>query len=329
MGYNAVLATDDTFTPVEMWQRVGLERVSITNKFFPDRVVVSKESGDGKSVNELLLPMTSAVYDSNHIVYLLRVLPLQTGFETTIPIFNSAAGSVTMQRIAVEGQETVVTPAGTFNAWKVVYGNTGSQTTFWISSDRHRYPVKITVSPTGENVYLLASISNSKKSGPVKFADQSISVTLPSGWILLNSGNASFDDTHISTEQWRRINFSDPELETSSNFTIIRYPVARDPQLWVSETVDTLIKMNTSPGGYTYYDVRPGSIENIQTASGHKGARFVVERSSDGGTNDIVSYTYVIAIEDIVVRAYLRTAREDFDRFKPAFDSIIDSIRLR
>jgi len=330
MNYNTILAADDTLTPVEVWYRQGLERISSTGAFFPDRVVFTREEpGTGKSasVNELLLPTNTAVYHHDQIVYLLRALPLQAGFETTLPVFNSSGGSVTMQRISVKGREPVVTPVGTFDAWKVVYGSTGSEITFWISDDRHRYPVKITASPTGENVFLLASISNSKKSGSVEFADRSISFNLPSGWLYLNNGNAQFDNIEISAEQWRGISFSDPELETSSNFTIIRYPVSRDPQSWVSETVDTLIAMNAV--GYRYYDVRPGSIENIKTASGHAGARFIVDRSSDGGSNDIVSYTFVIAIEDKVVRAYLRTAKDNFDRFKPMFDSIIDSIRIR
>jgi len=391
MDYDTVLAEDGTFTPVKKWIKSGLDNI-LSAEYRPDHVLISSGFDHTEAVREDRF--TDAVYDSEQIVYLLRSLPLQMGFETTLPIFNTkgqyiirndgsvaayprvvvtapiikpvavnkpvgefvssstanngeipinrsvpkvvAVGkpdtelvirsSTTNNRISVVGLERVVTPAGTFNAWKVAYGNKGSEIYYWISDDSHRYPVKMALSATNEIFWELASISKYEKNKPVEYSDRNISFSLPSGWFSSSSDLSSAPSP--SGEVHEFVSISDPMFETSSNFTIIEYPSRQDAQSLISQTVDDLIEMNSGTSRYKYYLVRPGSMEDI-TVSGFPGARFIVDRASDQGISDIVSYTSIIATEDKAVRIYFRTKKEDFDRFKPVFDSIIESIKLK
>ena len=317
MDYSAIWATADTFTPVEMWDWQDLNTGS-TISYLPNSGIISRKSGTEKLLNEVRLPMT--VYDSKQIIYLLRCLPLQMGFETTIPIFNSSNDSISVRRISVEDRESIVTPAGTFNAWKVAYGNKGAETFYWISDDSHRYPVKMAQSPIAQHVLILASISKYEKNRPVEYEDQNISFSLPPGWFCLTVR----ENTERSDgERWSFISFSDPEFETYSNITFVEYASGKDAQLLLSENVDWLLGIN--PSGFNFL-LRPGSMENI-TVSGLPGARFIFDRKPDVG-NDI-QYNFVVSTGDNVARVYLRTHKDNFDRVKPVFDSIIESIRLR
>jgi len=47
------------------------------------------------------------------------------------------------------------------------------------------------------------------------------------------------------------------------------------------------------------------------------------------GNNEIAIYFYVISAGDKAVPAFFRSKKDDFDRFRPMFDSIIESIRLK
>jgi len=76
----------------------------------PDiKAFVAKSGGIDKSFS-VYPPMTQAYY-GEQLIYLLRCLPLQTGFETFLPIANSSNGNVTNHRVSVEGRDLVVTPA--------------------------------------------------------------------------------------------------------------------------------------------------------------------------------------------------------------------------
>ena len=147
-----------------------------------------------------------------------NIIVTSKGFETALPIFNSSGDSISIKRIFVEGRESVVTPAGTFNAWKVAYGNNGSEIFYWISDDSRRYPVKMTRSPISESFFELASISKYEKNRPIEYADQNISLFLPPGWFHLTSGGGGY----TNEERWTFISICDPLFETYSNIGISR-----------------------------------------------------------------------------------------------------------
>ena len=327
--YGTVL-TDDTLAPVEtlhkpLWSTTGH---SVRTEYFSNRVAVSRTSYDANSVNEFNL--TGTVYDSKQIIYLLRCLPLRTGFETNLPVFNE--NSITNRRISVEGREVVVTPAGTFNAWKVAYGNKGAETFYWISDDNRRYPVKIAEASTSDNVFLLVSISGTKNSKPAEYTDQEIRFFLPPGW-LHTSGLLSGQPASIPAGAYREgmntfIGFVDPELEMEGYMRIfqVQNPYGEDTQSLLSITADDLVRDNKER--FKDYGEIPGSRENITTASGRTGIRFITKR--DAGNEIRVLYNFMVTFGDKFIWGFLKVAaNDDFDRQLPAFDAIIESIQFK
>ena len=322
LDFITVSAKDDTLMPVEnRSSNATTDGFSVKNlpiQYNQNTVTVRRQGGMVTSVD-----LPSVYYDSSQIFFLIRCLPLRMGFETTLPIFNSSygSGSMTMsnQRISVEGRETVVTPAGKFNAWKVAYGNKGVETYYWISDDSRRYPVKIQSSPTNESTDDLVLISKFKKDKPVVYENDDFLISLPSGWLFSNNFKRFANEGY--NEQWTGIRFTDPEFDTSNDFTLIEYPSAKDAQLLLNETVDGLIAFNQEMHK-TYHEI-PGSREDI-TISGFPGIRFIAQFNPG-----YVSYSFVVAAGDKSVRCFFRTRNENFDRFKPVFDSIIESIKLK
>jgi len=348
------ILTDDMFVPIELWSQnwtQGDNRI----EYLPGRAVVSRDIATGtfastgesftlpggeapafvyitstwetaeavkytfnKMVEEFIL--TEAAYDSEQIIYLLRCMPLQTGYETILPIFNNSRGSLSNQRISVEGRESIVTPAGTFNAWKVAYGNKGSELFYWISDDSYRYPVKFSESRTGEGVFELVSISGTGNNKPVEYSDQDISFSSPSGWFPVTQINP----ISRNGERWKLINFDAPEIEASCGFTLVEYPLEEDTDLNLSKNVDFILDFNKARG----LQERSGSRAEI-TVSGVPGVRFIMDGKSSVRDEDMVLYTYVLKAGNKTLRAYFRSAKEDFDRFRPVFDSIVESVQLK
>ena len=125
-------------------------------------------------------------------------------------------------------------------------------------------------------------------------------------------------------ERWKLINFDDPEIEISCGFTLVEYPLAEDTNLNLSKNVDYILGINKVRG----LQERSGSRAEI-TVSGVPGVRFIMDGKSSVRNEDMVLYTYVLKAGKKTLRAYFRSAKEDFDRFRPVFDSIIESVQLK
>ena len=88
------------------------------------------------------------VQDALSAVYVLRALPLAAGAHTTMPV--STGGHSYKAVITVEAAESIKTPAGVFQAWRlrVVAANEKGQSggkplLLWISDTPQRVPVKL------------------------------------------------------------------------------------------------------------------------------------------------------------------------------------------
>jgi tetratricopeptide (TPR) repeat protein len=322
-----VLAMDDnTFAPIERWsEQEGGERRSA--EFFTGRAVVSMESVNKKRWEEFRF--NEAVYDKDQFIYLLRSLPLQTGFETIFSIFGSS-GSVSGMKISVEGREPVTTPAGIFNAWKIACGEKDAKSYYWISDDNRRYPVKMTAYPNSESVTELVSISKIDMTRPVEYADHNIRFFLPPGWFTvthsMTGGGAVYPGPTESIQSVRFIRFVGPEFETGCGFTLVEYSPEEDWHLNLSETARG--QTEGSRLNFGVYDERPGTREDL-TISGGAAIRYIVDQKSMVDGRDIVTYVYLAAAGNKSLRGYFRTDKEDFDRFQPVIESIIRSIQLR
>lgn len=85
--------------------------------------------------------------DALSAIYVLRALPLQIGFRETIPV--TTGGRTYRAQISTDASETVATPAGSFNAFRLRTtltedGHTsGRPIVVWISDTPSRVPVKL------------------------------------------------------------------------------------------------------------------------------------------------------------------------------------------
>jgi len=328
LTYSIVSVEGDTFNSIEMRTRSRLDSdTSLTTLKSPIGGMLVLVNSGGEHIKTTIPGATTGYYEGQ-LIYLLRRLPLQTGLEAFIPIINSS-GFIVSQRIYIEGRERVVTPAGTFNAWKIANGNK----IYWISNDSRRYPVKIVdydyTNTEGDGVLELVSISKYEKNRPVEYAGQNIRFAIPPGWFFLPATQASIVSSSTLDspvkERWTSMDIGDPEFETGSSISLMEYSSMKDTQLLLSETIDGLLNYNMSE--YPGTLLRPGSRENI-TVAGFPGIRLITDRKRTDD-NEIVVYYYVISAGDKAVRAFFRSKKENFDRFKPMFDSIIESIQFK
>lgn len=123
-------------------------------------------------------PLDGTYYDNTQAVYILRRLPLAVGFKTELP--NMTPMGMGM-KIAVEvtARETITTPAGKFDTFKV--DMPGIKQTCWISTDSNRYIAKMEVNGA---MLELAQVRRADRMAPAEFrdADSGLSVSMPSGW---------------------------------------------------------------------------------------------------------------------------------------------------
>lgn len=73
------------------------------------------------------------VVDDNALQSLLPTLPLGAGKSFTVDVFASGKGYAAPVTIAVTGADSVIVPAGTFDAWRLEVTGGPVPVTFWVS----------------------------------------------------------------------------------------------------------------------------------------------------------------------------------------------------
>lgn len=117
-------------------------------------------------------------YDNTQAMYIVRRLPLTVGFKqeyaTVTPL--GAPLKLTME---VTARETLTTPAGKFDVFKVEIPDV--KQSLWVSADANRYVVKAEVN----GAFLeLTAVKRVEKASPSEFRDAASGLTasMPAGW---------------------------------------------------------------------------------------------------------------------------------------------------
>lgn len=132
-----------------------------------------------------------AVFDNEEVMHMMRRLPLQEGYKTTLPVITTLGGGAIIPiGVEITKKETIKSPAGTFECYKVAL-DVGQN--FWISDDEHRYLVKFDAG--GAEAYL-TSICQRKLGATVPFRDEALGVTLtaPANWVIHRASNPKSKD---------------------------------------------------------------------------------------------------------------------------------------
>lgn len=76
-----------------------------------------------------------AFYDDEELLWLVRGIPLQEGYEGAFTNVNASTGRVFSAEVAVEEREEVEVPAGTFTAWKIRIVTSTVTQLIWIEEE--------------------------------------------------------------------------------------------------------------------------------------------------------------------------------------------------
>lgn len=118
----------------------ALLHMTLKAKYTRDKVVIEAVVPQGPKKTEVNLPVN--VYDNEQIIFLLRALPLKTGYRALFQDVATNAAQVFPVAVEVTGEEKVASPAGDFVCWKVTINGGGKNITAWYQKDKPKRLVK-------------------------------------------------------------------------------------------------------------------------------------------------------------------------------------------
>jgi hypothetical protein len=142
--------TDEALRPLAHVREIREGRRRMDRVFFYDhakrRVRIGETLSSAKEDASQALPFPAGARDVLAALWYARSLPLAPGFRVDVPI--SEAGQRLTVGLSAQAEESIVTPAGTFSAFKVVPNLSAAtrrqvEATVWITSDTRRLPVVV------------------------------------------------------------------------------------------------------------------------------------------------------------------------------------------
>jgi hypothetical protein len=296
-----------TFQPSSSyWKMTILGAASGT--FKTGEVEIRKEGEpDPKTVRS-----DKVVYDNEQVMHMLRLLPLEVGYKTTIPVLTTLGGGAILPiGVEVPKKVTVEAPAGTFECFEVVLSVGQS---FWVSDDEHRYLVKF---DAGGALAHLASISQRKAGSPTAFRDDDLGVimTAPADWVF-----------HVQRNEKKSpiVHMIDPTADAEhiglhiKNTDSLPTAARQAPRAFADHDVQSLAK------NVQDLKVRPNSWKNYNI-SGRPGIAFLADYIESGKPKVILS-VYAIGAKNCE-NFTLACRPEKLDALTKSFDQIIASYR--
>jgi hypothetical protein len=298
-----VEADAETLRPIKShWKSSQLGEAWATYR--PNEVEIRRAGGSPATI-----PIDSPVYDNEEAVYLMRRLPLQVGYKTTLPILTTLGGTTIQIGLEVVGRETVEVPAGKFNCFKVHLGSVNQD--FWFSDDAHRYIVKFEAGPVNAQ---LTSVVLRLRGEPVVFQDKELGVsfTAPPGWVVWRA-------MHGQPEGQVLIRTLDPDADTDDG----------GMRLFATDTLSEIAQKSARAWAQEYvakykYKVRADSWRDI-TIDGRPAVSCVADYTEGGKAHvQFLAYALGKKYSELFV---ITSAPDKFDSLKTQFDSIMASYR--
>ncbi len=308
-----ILRMDSKYAPIDFRQK--MQDMGNNIKFTPDHAEITSNLGNASGTKSI--PLTRTTFLEEELYLLLRCLPLQVGFKTALPLLNVGKGSIYDMQITVVGREEVTVPAGTFDCFKIVLGKPDSEETCYFSGDAHKYPVKIKFSDKLDME--LSSISRAEKNRPAQFDDGELGVRLsaPPRWIFSTSAM-------LTTNM---VSIFDPDAESESYLLLSKPPTNTNAGVpLVEQIANQLTSMYQTQ--YKDYQVRHGSRENV-TINGNAGLRLIADHKALLSGRESVQYMYFLETANKLGYLMFQTSRDNFEKKRPIFDSIANSLQFQ
>ena len=184
-GFSQVDVDKNTFQPIKSSLQHSLLG-DAEAEYSPGEVVVTMFK-NGKKSSTRKETFDKIYYDNEQGYCLFRRLPLAEGYKAIVPIYTSLGANKIELPLEVTGKETVEMPAGKFECYKMHLGMVNQ--TFWISTDEHRYIVKLKPAASLPNW----NKSELKKPGEMKSYNNDewgFSFSVPAGWYFFEPNHA-------------------------------------------------------------------------------------------------------------------------------------------
>lgn len=298
----------DTFRPLTShWKHSMFGEVTATYK--PGEIQIQRV---GKAQPEVISVETT-VYDNEETLHTVRRLPLQVGYKTTLPVFSTmGTGTASPVGLEVPGKETVETPAGKFDCFKVHLTTVNQD--FWFSDDSHRYLVKF---ETGPITAQLMSVTQRRPGEAVAFRDDEtgVSFTVPADWVI-------FRAQHGQPEGQVLIRTLDPGADTADGgmrlfaTDTLSDKARQSARAWMDE--DLLKNKQVK--------VRPDSWKELMIDG--RAAVSCVMDIAGGGKPQVQFLARVLGTKysELFV---ITSASDKYDALKAQFDTILTSYRTK
>ena len=162
---------------------------------------------DGKKSSTRKETFEKVHYDNEQGYCVFRQLPLSKDYQAIVPIYTSLGSTKIELPVKVTGMETVETPVGKFECYKMHLDVVNQ--TFWISTDEHHYIVKF---EAGGLTAELEQIGLNKPGERKSFNNDEwgFSISIPTSWYFYEPSPPEKNDS-------KPLYLLDPE-ETAVNF---------------------------------------------------------------------------------------------------------------
>ena len=114
--------------------------IELNTTYVGNKLKVEVQTAEGHSEGELDVPADA--YDNDEIIFLLRALPFEEGYQATYTNIVAATAQMPKVTVNITGKEQVQVPVGLFDCWKLELGAAGQQQYAWYSVDSPHYLVK-------------------------------------------------------------------------------------------------------------------------------------------------------------------------------------------
>ena len=251
------------------------------------------------------------LFDNEQSMHLLRMLPLEAGYETTISFLPIWVAEVADVDLTVGNQKVCKVPAGEFECYKLTLDVGKTRQTFWVSAGPERYPVKLQAE--GAVIELItirqALPGSSSEYGLEEF---DFSGVLPEGW-------QAYVQRVSGRGNKAAIRLLDSEAETISSLEVDRCPRGRCPSL--QKTAEH--ELSGAQERFDGYELREGSWSE-RTIDGRPAISFVGNYRRDG--KPWAQYRLYTFADDVRFEYIFRVPVDRFQELQPVFDSVAESL---
>ena len=306
--YSTVLMDAETFKPYSSrWKHILIDDAEAT--YNEEQVEIkSKVKNETKKVEAM-----GICFDNEQVIQLLRRLPLAKDYVTTIRCVSTLSGGMIIPvKFTVVGIETVETPKGKFECFKI---ELDVKQTFWYSTDEHRYLVKF---EAGGITSELIDIRQRKTGEPTVYKDANVPValTLPDQWSYHRATTPNIENSFV-------VHLMDPILMEDNTLAIWKETVAANENTsvkqWAEKQIADEEKIGKKDG-----TVRPDSWQERQV-----GGVNVVScvKDLEGGKEKKVVYNAYARNKSTCLKFRFVTPANESDTMMKKYNAIISSLK--